>query len=209
MSELVQVEVPPKTDTEIADVFFSNSPKIVEDVIKPTVPPVAEPEAPVAEPDGENPPVEELELKIPDGSQVTEAQMLEVKEFAKANNLTKEAAQSLLEKQSVAMADVVKKQNDQYQERAGKWVQDIKADKELGGENYSESVELARRAIEKFASPELKKTLDETKLGNHPELVRVFKRIGQELANPKLVQAPKSPAVPTNLEDKFWGSTLA
>ncbi len=60
-----------------------------------------------------------------------------------------------------------------------KWVESMKADKELGGAGFNENVMHARKAITKFGTPELSKLIDAVGLTNHPELVRVFARVGK------------------------------
>lgn len=41
--------------------------------------------------------------------------------------------------------------------------------------------------MDKFGSPELKQYLNETGLGNHPELVRIFANIGKAMSEDGLV----------------------
>ena len=61
------------------------------------------------------------------------------------------------------------------------WVESSKSDKEIGGDNYDLKVEKAKRAISTFGTPELKEALEQTRMGNHPELIRVFARIGEKI----------------------------
>jgi len=58
----------------------------------------------------------------------------------------------------------------------------MKSDKEIGGDSFTPSVKHAQNAINKFGTPELKSALDSYGMGNHPELVRVFARIGKAMA---------------------------
>tara|TARA_R110002167_G_scaffold30838_1_gene101870 strand:+ start:1026 stop:1856 length:831 start_codon:yes stop_codon:yes gene_type:complete len=59
------------------------------------------------------------------------------------------------------------------------WGNEIK--KEYGTA-YDEKVGMARRAVRAFGSEELSGLLNETGLGNHPEMIRAFSRIGAELS---------------------------
>lgn len=62
------------------------------------------------------------------------------------------------------------------------WVTAVKADKELGGEKLTENMGLAKKARDQFATPELRKMLETTPLGNNPEVIRLFLRVGRAIS---------------------------
>jgi hypothetical protein len=80
------------------------------------------------------------------------------------------------------MQKTVQQQQDGWNQTLAKWVTEMKSDKEIGGDNFTPSVKQAQNAINKFGTPELKTALDSYGMGNHPELVRVFARIGKAMA---------------------------
>ena len=59
------------------------------------------------------------------------------------------------------------------------WGNEIK--KEYGTA-YDEKVGMARRAVRAFGSDQLSDLLNNTGLGNHPEMIRAFAKIGAELS---------------------------
>lgn len=65
------------------------------------------------------------------------------------------------------------------------WKEEIKADPEFGGENFKENIALARsglRAVmptDKEGAAALSELLDSSGFGNHPEVVKMFARIGR------------------------------
>lgn len=59
------------------------------------------------------------------------------------------------------------------------WAQATKADPELGGHKLKESLRNARWALDFFGDAELYGYLDESGLANHPEIIRLFKRVGE------------------------------
>jgi hypothetical protein len=63
-----------------------------------------------------------------------------------------------------------------------KWTTASKADPEFGGEKLASSLNLAKRAIDKYGTPGLRTMLDQSGLGNHPEVIRFFTRIGRTLS---------------------------
>ena len=48
-------------------------------------------------------------------------------------------------------------------------------------------MDMASRAFAEFSTPELQKLMDETGLGNHPELLRIFAKVGERLGEDSLV----------------------
>jgi hypothetical protein len=82
-----------------------------------------------------------------------------------------------------------------------KWVSEIKADPEIGGDRLQATVASAARAIDRLAIPGLREALDLTGAGNNPAIVRAFARIGQLISEDRFrpgngapPAAPKSPA---------------
>ena len=55
------------------------------------------------------------------------------------------------------------------------------------GTNYDSKIDMAQRAFAQFSSPEFSKLMDETGLGNHPELLKAFSKIGEMLGDDHLV----------------------
>lgn len=62
------------------------------------------------------------------------------------------------------------------------WVADAKADPEIGGGNWDNSVELSAKALDALGftkgSP-FRSFLSESGLGNHPEMIRAFRKVGE------------------------------
>jgi hypothetical protein len=103
---------------------------------------------------------------------------------AREAGLTQEAAQKLIEKMAPA---ITARQADQVQAIHKEWLEASTADKEFGGEKLAENLGVARKALENFGSPDLRKLLDETGLGNHPEVIRFMYRAGKAISEDKFV----------------------
>jgi len=54
------------------------------------------------------------------------------------------------------------------------------------GKNFDGNMDYAKRAYAQFASPQLSEILDDTGLGNHPEVIKAFSKIGQMLGEESL-----------------------
>lgn len=134
---------------------------------------------------------EKYELKAPEGSQLTAEDLEKIASIAKERGLSNEQAQTLVEIKDQTAKDAVEAyvsaQSQKLKTEAEAWIAQSKADKEFGGENFKTNIELAHRALKHFGSETFTETLEKTGLGNHPELVRIFYRIGKEMAEDKFV----------------------
>lgn len=157
-----------------------------------TVPDAA---APVAEPAAETPAAETpaadepFSVKAPEGAEAYQADFdkfagdmdgwLKANPNASAREALAEAAawQAKLvgESQAQAMA-----QRDQ---QISAWGDELRADKDFGGEAFDKNVATAIKGLEAVGSPELRQMLDQTGLGSHPEIVRAFKKVGELVAD--------------------------
>jgi hypothetical protein len=155
------------------------------------------------EPDGKakDEPVK-FDLKLPEGSLLKPEAVQVVTDFAKANKMTPEQAQAVLERENANVMEQKKMLDD----LSVKWVGEVKADKELGGDNFAKTAELSKRVIDKFA-PELVEELEKTGLGNHPGFVRFVYRIGKAMDNGEFVKGSNPPPPIKSAAEVLYGGT--
>jgi len=55
------------------------------------------------------------------------------------------------------------------------------------GRNYDGKLDYAKRAFGQIGTPELSKLMDESGMGNHPEVIRAFSKVGEMLGEDSLV----------------------
>jgi hypothetical protein len=134
---------------------------------------------------------DKYDLKMPDGTALDEAALADLEPVARELNLTNEQAQKLAETYANRMQQDLQRQQENWKRTTEEWVGAIKADKEIGGQNFDVSVRHAQAALNKFGSAELRAQMDATGMGNHPELVRVFARIGKAMAEDTFVQSSR------------------
>jgi len=151
----------------------------------------------------EGAPEEYADFDMPDGVQVTEETkpiLDEFKTFAKEElNLSQEKAQKLVDFQTrVELARAEK-----FQAEVDGWKESAKNDKEFGGKAFNESVGMAGKAIDEFSSPEFRELLRTTQLGNHPEVIRTFVKIGKAMGEGKTVKGGVSTGGKKNLVDIY------
>jgi hypothetical protein len=146
---------------------------------------------------------EKYEFTAPEGVTLDAEAVAEFEPVAKELNLSNEQAQKLVELQT----KLVHKQQEAWDRQVETWVTEINADKEIGGQAVKQSITHAQRALTQFGTPELKAALDATKMGNHPELVRVFARIGKAMAEDTFVPADKPAGTKRNPADVMYDKT--
>jgi len=146
----------------------------------------------------------EYKLEIPENSKLDKDALERIAAYAKERGLSNDDAQEILLQESDAIDDYSAAQEEQLKQITQvDWVEQAKADKEIGGEKFKESAEFSRRALERFGTEAFSAELDRTGFGNHPELVRMFSRIGRSMDGDKLVTG-SSPSAPKSMEDIFY-----
>jgi hypothetical protein len=119
---------------------------------------------------------EAYEFKAPEGAQFDEAVIGAFSEVAKELDLPQDAAQKVLDK----MAPVIQaRQSEQLSAAREEWAAATRADKEIGGDKLAENLALAKKARDEFTTPEFRDLLNKSGLGNHPEVIRVFVKVGK------------------------------
>ena len=83
------------------------------------------------------------------------------------------------------------------------WRTQTANDRELGGYNLDRNVATAARAIDTFGTPALRKALNDTGAGNHPEVVRFFYRVGKALSEDGLIR-PSHGRVSKSYAETFY-----
>ena len=122
---------------------------------------------------------EVYEFKAAEGQTFDPEFVKSYSEVARELNLTQEAAQTMIDKVGPVLAQ---QQAAQIAQVRNDWAEASKVDAEFGGAKFNENLAIAKQSIDKFATPEFKKMLDDTGLGNHPEWIRYCYRVSKAFA---------------------------
>jgi len=122
------------------------------------------------------------DFAMPEGVTVDSALLSEATPLFKELGLTQEQAQKLVDFQAKQVQASSQSQVDAYNQLMNDWQERSRNDKEFGGKAFDENIAIARSAIDKFGTPELKQLLEEHGVGNHPELIRYNVRVGKLIA---------------------------
>lgn len=125
--------------------------------------------------------IEYKDFTLPEGWEIDKDAIGEFKSVAKELGLTQEQAQKLVDMQTKFSG----KQNESLQSSWDKvqehWRSEAEADKEFGGTNFQANVGVAKKALDKYGTPELREVIEVTGMGNNPELIRFLYRVGKTL----------------------------
>jgi hypothetical protein len=134
---------------------------------------------PPADPDPATLPPEKYELAAPEGFEIDDKLLAEADPVFRDIGLTGEQANKLMPLVPKFAEALFARQNDAFQAQATDWAKAAKVDKEIGGKNWAETEALVAKALDTFeASKEFRELLNVSKLGNHPEMIRIFRKIG-------------------------------
>jgi hypothetical protein len=148
---------------------------------------------------------EKYEFKAPEGTTFDDAALGAYSEVAKELNLSQEAAQKVIDK----VAPVIQaRQAEQIEAMRTAWAQSAMSDKEFGGDKLPENIATAKKALETFGTPGLTNLLNETGLGNHPEVIRAFYRAGKAISEDKFVGGKGAPPAADDVRSLYPNSNL-
>ena len=137
---------------------------------------------------------EAYEFKVPEGRTFDPEVMTAYSQVAKELNLSQEAAQRLLDAVGPKMAE---RQMAQVEAVRNGWAESSKTDREFGGEKLSENLSVAKKALDQFGTTELRALLNESGLGNHPEVIRFMYRAGKAISEDRMVTGAAAQAKPS------------
>lgn len=127
---------------------------------------------------------EKYEFTAPEGKEFDAEVIGQFSDIAKELNLTQEAAQKLVETMGPKIAE---RQMAQVEMVRNEWAQQAQSDKEFGGDKLQENLAVAKKALDSFGTPELRALLNESGLGNNPEVIRFMFRAGKAISEDTFV----------------------
>ena len=106
------------------------------------------------------------------------------REFAHDTGLTQDQADNILK----LYGEIQQEQEEEHQNS----VEELRTNTTMElqkewGKNFDGKMDYAKRAFAQFASPELSQLMDESGMGNHPEMLRVFAKVGELMGEDSLV----------------------
>lgn len=124
----------------------------------------------------------------------------ELKAFAKEHGLTQTQAQAIADMGAKLVSKTLGANDQALADVRTAWADETKADAEIGGQRLQQTLANAQKAIKQFASPAMIDLLDGSGLGNHPEFVRAFAKIGAAISEDTIVSGSATSKSPASLD---------
>ena len=122
-------------------------------------------------------------FSLPEGFEYDEKLAGEFGGVAKELGLSQNQAQKLVDHYIKLTQEGIAAHTEQLNQISEDWKKASETDKEFGGANLDANIAVAKKALDTFGNPELSKYLNESKLGNNPELIRFCWKVGKLLAD--------------------------
>lgn len=126
------------------------------------------------------------DFTMPEGMELDGELTEELKTFAKEANLSQAKAQGLVDMGAKLVDKWVDNFADRLVEQRNGWLEASKA------EFDDAALAQARKGLEAFGTPELKKFMREEGVENHPEIVRLLARVGELASEDRFVAGDKA-----------------
>lgn len=145
---------------------------------------------------------EKYEIALSEGLTLDEGLFSAAEPVLRELGLNNEQASKLAN----VIAEVRASEAEAFVAQVQDWAKATTADPEIGGKALQENLAAGRRALATHGTPELKALLDNTGLGNHPEVVRFFTRIGKTIpVEDKVVTGERSGSSTKSLAERIYG----
>ena len=141
-------------------------------------------------------PISYQDFQVPEGVDVQGDALNNFKQMAAEAGLTQEQAQKFVNIGVQMQQQWADEQSSAIKAAGEQWAQLSQKDSEFGGQVLEENLGVAKQALDKFGTPELKQLLNDSGFGNHPEVIRVFYRVGKAISNDKFVGGGQGAAQP-------------
>jgi len=136
------------------------------------------------------------DFAAPEGVELDKEMLGKFTGIAKALNLPQVGAQKLVDLAAEHTKNIVQQQQVRWSEIRQEWVNELKADKEFGGEKFNETIVGAKRALGKFGSPKMVEFLESTGYGDNAELIRFMARVDKATREDRAIDGGPAGAAP-------------
>jgi len=145
---------------------------------------------------------EHYEFKLPEGMQLDKEGFDVLEPLLKEAKVPQETAQRLVDLYIQRAEANRNADKAAYSEVVKSWTEQTKADPEIGGAKLAENLGLGARVINKFGTPAALEVLRDSGLMNHPEVIRMFVKLGRVISEDKFIEpAPGASKVSNPAEE--------
>lgn len=151
---------------------------------------------------GDEPAVPEAyTFQMPEGMELDADAAAEFSAIAKDRKFTQEEADKFT-KVAISMRE---RDAARYLDMVDGWVNEVKTDKEIGGDKLQATLATTKKVMDTFGTPELKEALEKSGYGNHPAFIKFVHQVGTHLSEDVFVKGGNTAP---NAEDAGVASRL-
>ena len=127
-------------------------------------------------------PIEYTDFSVPEGMQVDADALADFMPLAQDLKLSQDQAQKYVDIFAKGAERAAKANVKAWQDLKKTWNDEARADKDIGGEHYDDSIKLSKVFIKKWSqhtgNDKFWEALDSTGFGDHPEFIRLLTWVG-------------------------------
>lgn len=143
---------------------------------------------------------EDYEVSAPEGVELSDEAVNEFKEVAKEAGLTQEQFQKLVQFDADRFQTAQEAAQEQMQEEINQELESLKSE---WGNQFDAKVQTAKKALGAVADQGTYEFLDQTGMGNHPQMIKLFARLGERMSEDSFVSSdgggPQSKKTPDQI----------
>ncbi len=157
-------------------------------------------------------------FNIPEGVEMNQEHFNEISELANSYGLTQQQTQAGVDYFFNVQDRLMEMENHAFEQERTQWIDTVKTDREIGGENLDSKLGIAKQAMDRFSPPALDKNgkplvsphgkpyvdergrpwsqlhvlSEELGIGDHPEFIRFLYRVGKGISEDGYVSGSRT-----------------
>jgi hypothetical protein len=150
---------------------------------------------------------EKYELKLPKESILDPSHIEKIEAFAKAQGLSNEKAQELLNRDSDIVAGYHESLKQKSSTQSQAWLQELKADPAIGGDKLEQSGKQAFNALKQIWGEEFATVVTAAGLNHHPVFFKGLVKLSKSIEGHEFVGGDGPSSKPKSTAELFYGNT--
>lgn len=145
------------------------------------------------------------DFTLPEGLTINPKVMDGFRALAKESGLSQDAAQKFVDFQAQNVKDEIDGRMAEFEKQITDWRAETE---KLFGHDATVKFGIAAKAVERFGSPQLRTLLNESGLGNHPELVNFFYKVGSKISEDQPVDGKSAGGQGKSTAELMYGEKM-
>ncbi len=132
------------------------------------------------------------DFKMPEGVTANQEAIDSLTPIMQRLGISQEDAQEIVSVQANIAAQANKAHQEAQVKTRESWIKNITADPELGGDKLEQTIQVANEGLNRVPFPGVKALLQQTGLGDHPDMIRLFHWVEGKLGDDTFVAGNQS-----------------